>query len=249
MSNTSGIVSPSLIAATEDDDDDDDPPDADSVIGDEEEDDDDDEIGSVEAEMEVCTAASEEGSAAQLEDTNETNELNEELFHLIERSLQYQDLLLAKKAAVARLEHFKGFALQMSPHKKPVRVLANCEARVKRATTRINAYRSKYAAKRKQTLEKRAKAAEERGSLTEEQRNVNRVACIAIRKTNKYWRSVATRAALAAVADLGEEASEQEKMKVSIAAFKKAFANAVTTTPTTSESTTTTTTTTTVVAA
>jgi len=228
MSVPPRVVSPSLLAVVAEEEED--PPDADSDVAEEndDDDDDDDEIGSVEAEMETLT---EHGDGP-----DEIDETDETLFKFIDRSVQYQDLLLAKKHATERLEHFKGFALQMSPQKQPDRVLANCAARVERANSRIETYRNKYAVGRKRTLEKRAKVVDERASLTEEQRNVDRVARSAIRKQNKYWRSVATRAALAAVAELGENASEKEKMAVSVEAFQKAFADATTasTTPATS---------------
>jgi len=226
MSVPPRVVSPSLLAVVAEEEED--PPDADSDTGEEiDDDDDDDEIGSVEAEMETLT---EHGQPHEIDETDET------LFKFIDRSVQYQDLMLAKKHAAERLEHFKGFALQMSPQKQPDGVLANCAARVERANSRIKTYRNKYAVGRKRALEKRAKVVDERASLTEEQRNVDRVARSAIRKQNKYWRSVATRAALAAVAELGENASEKEKMAVSVEAFQKAFADATTasTTPATS---------------
>lgn len=150
-------------------------------------------------------------------------------YKFIEKSLHYQDLHMARRHANERVEFFVKFAETMPKGKSPYGrdgkggKIAKFRARADRADKRIAIFRAKYAKNREAAKAKRAERIAKEKEERKEEDALGKPLKSAIGKSLKKAQAIAAKAALDAVAALGEEAPEDKQLEAGMKAFYKAL--------------------------
>jgi len=142
----------------------------------------------------------------------------------IEKSLHYQDMMMTKRHCEERVAFFEEFRKTMPKGKDPHKRMKLYEDRVEKVQVRIKTFRSKYAKNRmagtKSRADRIAKDKDERAKTEVLGKGLQS----AIRKDVNSKQDLATRAAIAAIEELGDEASAEDKEKAAAEAFAASFA-------------------------
>ena len=142
----------------------------------------------------------------------------------IEKSLHYQDMLMTKRHAEERVAFFEEFKKTMPKGKDPKKKMELYEARVKAVHGRITKFRAKYAEKRSEGRKSRGERIAKDKEARKEKDLLGKDLQSAIRKDMNSKQDLATKAALAAIAKLEDDATEEQREKAAAAAFATAMA-------------------------
>ena len=140
----------------------------------------------------------------------------------IEKSLHYQDMLMTKRQAEERVAFFTEFAKTMKG-KYPKKKMREFKSRVVSVDARIFTFKETYAAKRKEMSTKRAARAAKEKEEREKDDEVRKPLKSAINKDIKKKQALAEKAAMEAVAALGDSPDKAAVMAAGVAAFAKTF--------------------------
>jgi fructose/tagatose bisphosphate aldolase len=153
----------------------------------------------------------------------------------IDKSAHYKDLEMTKRHAAERVEFFKGFALKCSKGKHPHKKIKVYEARLKRATDRLEEFREMYATKRAVAKKSRHQRAEQLKASREAEDALGKKFKQTINKGMRKNTAIAAKAAIAALKTLAEDATEEAKEQAVLAAYSSAMLGALKDTPLTTE--------------
>jgi predicted secreted protein len=149
----------------------------------------------------------------------------------IDKSAHYKDLEMTERHAAERVEFFKGFALKCSKGKNPHKKIKMYEARLKRASDRLEEFRSLYATKRAAAKKSRQQRADQLKASRDAEDALGKKFKQSINKGMRKNTAIAAKAAIAALKTLAEDASEEAKEQAVLAAYSSAMLEAFKKTP------------------
>jgi hypothetical protein len=141
----------------------------------------------------------------------------------IEKSLHYQDIVMTKKHCEERVEFFTKFADGMAKSKYPKKKMREFKYRLTVVDKRLGAFKDTYAAKRKEMAAKRAARAAKAKEARDKDDELRKPLKSAINKDLKKKHAVAEKAAMEAIAALGDSADKDAVMAAGLAAFAQTF--------------------------
>jgi hypothetical protein len=145
----------------------------------------------------------------------------------IDKSAHYKDLEMTKRHAAERVEFFKGFALKCSKGKNPHKKIKMYEARLKRATGRLEEFRDMYSTKRAAAKKSRQQRADQLKASREAEDALGKKFKQTINKGMRKNTAIAAKAAIAALKALQEDASEEAKEAAVLSAYSSAMLEAL----------------------
>lgn len=165
----------------------------------------------------------EDDSSSESGDSVGDDDLDGDALKNIGKSLHYNDILMTLRHNKERLKFFTDFAKSMPPGKFPKHKLELYEARVDVAKERLEKFKTSYIEKREKAKKTREERFARERAEREAEDNLGKPLKAVIVKGMKKSSNDAAKAAAAAVASLGEDASQEDQIKAGMEAFSKAL--------------------------